>query len=288
MQRPIHRAKAYGRLYLGAMLVLLSPAKDLAKETPEAKTATQPVLLEHTKPLVAKLKTLSAKKLSSLMDLSPKLGELNRERYERWSTPFTPQNARPSVFTFNGEVYRGLEARTLSSDDLQFAQHHLRILSGLYGVLRPLDLMQDYRLMMGTSFGVGKAKDLYAYWGDRITEALNTDLKATKSDTIINCASSEYFGAVNTSKVNGRVITPEFKDRINGAYKPLQTYVKQQRGAMARYIIQHRILEPGKIKAYDGNGYRFAPDASTDETFVFLRDKRPPLVTKKLAGGRIR
>lgn len=270
------------------MLILLSPAKDLALETPEIKHPTQPVLLERAVPLVEKLKTLSAKKLSTLMDLSPKIGELNRERYTRWSTPFTPKNARPAVFTFNGEVYRGLEARTLSDDDLRFAQQHLRILSGLYGVLRPLDLMQDYRLMMGTPFGVGKAKDLYAYWGDRITEALNADLKATKSDVVINCASSEYFKAVRREKLRARIITPEFKDRIGGAYKPLQTYVKNQRGALARYIVQHRLLDPERIKAYDGDGYRYSAEESTSERLVFLRDKRPPLVTKKLVGGRIR
>lgn len=270
------------------MLVLLSPAKDLAQETPLIAKATQPVLLEHSEPLVARLKTLSARKLSSLMDLSAKLGELNRERYSKWSTPFTPKNARPAVFTFNGEVYRGLDARTLSSADLDFAQHHLRILSGLYGVLRPLDLMQDYRLMMGTPFGLGKAKDLYAYWGDRITEALNADLKATKSSIVINCASSEYSKAVNAAKLNARIITPEFKDRIGGTYKPLQTYVKNQRGAMARFMIQHRLLDPERIKAYDGDGYRFSAEESTNEKYVFLRDKRPSLVTKKLVGGRIR
>ncbi|MBK6344081.1 MAG: peroxide stress protein YaaA [Flavobacteriales bacterium] len=270
------------------MLILLSPAKDLAVDTPPVKEASQPALLEHAAILVEKLKTLSAKKLSALMDLSPKLGELNKERYARWSTPFTPENARPAVFTFNGEAYRGLEARTLSSDDLRFAQHHLRILSGLYGVLRPLDLMQDYRLMMGTPFGAGKAKDLYAYWGDRITEALNADLKATKSEVVINCASSEYFKAVNTKALKARVITPEFKDKVGGAYKPLQTYVKNQRGALARFIVQHRLLDAERIKAYDGDGYRFAAEASTDEKYVFLRDKRPPLVTKKLVGGRIR
>ncbi|MBK8498715.1 MAG: peroxide stress protein YaaA [Flavobacteriales bacterium] len=270
------------------MLVLLSPAKDLAQEVPAIANATQPVLLDHAIPLIAKLKTLSAKKLSTLMDLSPSLGELNRKRYEQWSTPFTPKNARPAVFTFNGEVYRGLDARTLSTDDLRFAQYHLRILSGLYGVLRPLDLMQDYRLMMGTPFGVGKAKDLYAYWCDRITQALNDDLNATKSDVVINCASSEYFKAVRPERLNARIITPEFKDRIGGAYKPLQTYVKNQRGAMARYIVQHRLPDPERIKAYQGDGYRFASEESTDEKYVFLRDERPPLVTKKLVGGRIR
>ena len=270
------------------MIILLSPAKDLALETPASAKATQPVLLDHTKPLVAKLKTLSAKKLSSLMDLSAKLGELNRERYADWTTPFTPENARPAVFTFNGEVYRGLDARTLSADDLRFAQHRLRILSGLYGVLRPLDLMQDYRLMMGTPFSVGKAKDLYAYWGNRITEALNTDLKATKSDVVINCASSEYFSAVNTKVLKARVITPMFKDKGPRGYNVVMVFAKQQRGAMARHIIQHRILEPEKIKAYDGDGYRFAPEESSTDQWVFLRDKRPPLVPKKLVGGRIR
>jgi uncharacterized protein len=272
-----------------SMLILLSPAKDLAKETPTIKGATQPVLLEYAEPIAAKLKTFSAKKLASLMDLSLHLGELNRERYERWKPPFTAQNARPAVFTFNGEVYRGLAARSLSNDDLKFAQHHLRILSGLYGVLRPLDLMQDYRLMMGTGLSVGRAKDLYAYWSDRITEALNEDLKAQKADTVINLASSEYFGSVNTEKLKGRVITPMFKDRRpNGGYQVVMVFAKQQRGAMARYIIQHRLLDPEKIKAYDGDGYRYSPEESTASEWVFLRDKKAPTVPAKLAGGRIR
>lgn len=270
------------------MLILLSPAKDLAQETPAVKDFTQPVLLEHASALVAKLKTLPAKKLSSLMDLSPKLGELNKERYARWSTPFTPKNARPAVFTFNGEVYRGLEARTLSSGDLRFAQHHLRILSGLYGVLRPLDLMQDYRLMMGTPFGLGKAKNLYAYWGDKITDVLKADLKKSGGDVVVNLASSEYSKAVDLNKLGAQVITPEFKDKVGGVFKPLQTYMKHQRGAMARYIIQHRILDAEGVKGYDANGYRFSREESTDTKWAFLRDKRPPLVTKKLAGGRIR
>ena len=270
------------------MLILLSPAKDLAQETPAVKDATQPALLEHSAQLVAKLRTLSAKKLSSLMGLSPSLGELNHERYASWSTPFTPQNARPAVFTFNGEVYRGLEARTLSSDDLQFAQSHLRILSGLYGVLRPLDLMQDYRLMMGTRFGVGGSKDLYAYWSDRITAALTADLQTSGSRTVINLASSEYFKAVDAKILGARVITPEFKDKVGGAYKPLQTYMKQQRGALARYIIQQRIIDPERIRAYDRDGYRFSTEQSSADAWIFLRDERPPLVPKKLAGGRIR
>ena len=270
------------------MLVLLSPAKDLAQETPKVKGATSPALLEEASTLVAKLKTLSAKKLADLMDLSLKLGELNKGRYVRWHVPFTAKNARPAVFTFNGEVYRGLDARTLSDADLRFAQHHLRILSGLYGVLRPLDLMQDYRLMMGTPFVIGKAKNLYAYWGDRITDVLNADLKAAKSNTVINCASGEYFKAVNSKHLKARVITPVFKDKAGSTYKPFQVYVKQQRGAMARYIIQHRLLEPEGIKGFDSNGYRFSAEDSSENEWVFLRDKRPVLVPQKLKGGRIR
>lgn len=270
------------------MLILLSPAKDLAKETPLIKEATQPVLLEHAVPLVSKLKTLSAKKLAELMDLSPALGELNRKRYAEWATPFTPKNARPAVFTFNGEVYRGLESRTLSPDDLRFAQHHLRILSGLYGVLRPLDLMQDYRLMMGTPFGIGKARNLYAYWGDTITQALRNDLAASGGDTIINLASSEYTKAVDLKGLGARVITPEFKDKVGHGYKSLQVYVKFQRGAMARHIIQHRILDAERIKAYAHDGYRFAPEESTEAKWVFARDQRAPTAPRRLQGGRVR
>ena len=273
---------------LASMLVLLSPAKDLARETPVLKNTTQPVLLDHAVPLVEKLRTLSAKKLADLMDLSPALGELNRQRYERWSTPFTPKNARPAVFTFNGEVYRGLDARSLSAADLDFGQHHLRILSGLYGVLRPLDLMQDYRLMMGTPFGLGKAKNLYDYWGARIADTLKADLKRSGSDVVVNLASAEYSKAARLGTLGARVITPEFKDKAPGGYKSLQVYVKFQRGALVRYILQHRILEAERIKAYDGDGYRFSAADSTETTWVFLRDERPPLVTKRLAGGRVR
>lgn len=270
------------------MLVLLSPAKDLAKEVPPVDKVTQPVLLQQALPLVEKLKTLSAKKLASLMDISETLGELNRERYQRWSLPFTKQNARPAVFTFNGEVYRGLSARTLDADDLRFAQQHLRILSGLYGVLRPLDLMQDYRLMMGTPFGAGKAKDLYTYWDELITNALNADLKSIRSNAVINLASSEYFKSVNAAKLKARVVTPVFKDKVGSGYKMVMVFAKQQRGAMARYIIRHRLMDPDAIKAYDGDGYRFAADESSANEWVFLRAKKPPTVPAKLQGGRIR
>ncbi len=257
------------------MLILLSPAKDLADEVPKGiKGATQPVFLEHSAALITKLRTLSAKKIAKLMDISPKLAELNHERYQRWSTPFTVKNARPAVFTFNGEAYRGLNARTLDGNDLRFAQHHLRILSGLYGVLRPLDLIQDYRLEMGTSLAVGRSKNLYAYWGDRISEQIKTDLAASGSSVVINAASSEYFKAVRPAVLGARIITPVFKDKAPGGYKMLMVFAKHQRGAMARHIIQNRILDPEKLKKYTGDGYRFAAEESTADEWVFLRDKR--------------
>ena len=270
------------------MLLLLSPAKDLALETPTLKNATRPRMLADSLPIAEKLKKFSASKLAALMDLSPKLGELNRERYERWGPPFTPGNARPAVFVFNGEVYRGLDPRTLDADDLRFAQHHLRILSGLYGVLRPLDLIQDYRLMMGTRLSIGRAKDLYAFWGDRITDLLAEDLKSEGGGPIINLASSEYFKSVNPEKIGVRVVTPVFKDRTPGGYRMLMAYAKYQRGALARHIIRHRILDVEKIKKYDGDGYRLAATASSAYEWVFLRDKRPTTAPQRLRGGSIR
>jgi len=255
------------------MLVLLSPAKDLAAEVPKGvKNTTQPALLEHSPALIQKLRTFPAKRLARLMDISPKLAELNHERFLRWSVPFTTKNARPAVFAFNGEAYRGLNARTLDGDDLRFAQHHLRILSGLYGVLRPLDLMQDYRLEMGTALPVGRSKNLYSYWGDRISTQLQADLRAIGSDVVINLASSEYFKAVRSKALGARIITPIFKDKTPGGYKMLMAFAKHQRGALTRHIIQHRILDPEKLKGYTGDHYRFAQKESTADEWVFLRD----------------
>lgn len=255
------------------MLILLSPAKDLAKESPEVKEVTQPVLLQEAVPLAAKLKTFSARKLAGLMDLSDKLGELNKERYARWQTPFTPDNARPAVFAFNGEAYRGLDARGMDTADLRFAQHHLRILSGLYGILRPLDLVQDYRLMMGTPLRVGRARSLYDYWGGRITEVLKQDLSASGSNVVVNLASNEYFRAVDAEELGARVITPVFKDKGPTGYRMVMVFAKHQRGALARHIIRNRILDPEWLKDYDGDGYRFAPEESTTNDWVFLRDR---------------
>lgn len=258
------------------MLILLSPAKDLSDAPVKGvKPLSQPRMLEHSVPLAAKLSTLSERALIKLMDISPKLAEVNHLRYQHWAPPFTARNAMPAVFAFNGEAYRGLDPRTLDQDDLRFAQRHLRILSGLYGVLRPLDLMQAYRLEMGTKLSMGKGcKDLYAYWGDRITELLNEDLGKAGGDAIVNLASAEYYKAVRPSLLRANVITPVFKDRGPKGYKVVMMYAKHQRGAMARYIIQHRIIEPVLLKRYQGDGYRYSPEDSTATEWVFLRDAR--------------
>lgn len=253
------------------MLTLLSPAKDVSTGPfPKIAKPTLPVLLEHSEPLVKKLRGYSTKRLADLMGISPKLAELNHARFQDWSTPFTQKNAAPAAFLFNGEAYRGLDARTLDASDLQFAQHHLRILSGLYGVLRPLDLIQPYRLEMGTSLPVARKKNLYAYWGDRIAASLKTDL--TKgTDVIVNLASSEYFKAVRPKDLGARVVTPVFKDRTAGGYKVVMVYAKHHRGSMARYIMQNRILDPEKLKRYDVDGYQYSAEDSSADEWVFLR-----------------
>jgi uncharacterized protein len=258
------------------MVILLSPAKDLSTEPAAIKGGTQPELLEDAMPVAAKMRGLSARKLGELMDLSPKLAQLNQARYQQWDTSTSREKAVPAAFLFNGEAYRGLKARTLSDADLQFAQHHLRILSGLYGLLRPLDMIQPYRLEMGTRISIARGrKDLYAWWTDKVTAALKQVLKKSGSNVIINLASDEYVKVVDMEALGARVITPVFKDRHAGTYKMLTVYFKHQRGAMTRHILQNRILEPERLKQYDGDGYSFSEIDSTTDTWVYLRDRRP-------------
>lgn len=257
------------------MLILLSPAKDLSAEPAKIKGTTEPALIEHAIPIAEKMRSLSVKKLASLMDLSPKLAKPNFDRYQQWDPSTKNGTALPAAFMFNGEAYRGLKARTLSPADLQFAQHHLRILSGLYGILRPLDMIQPYRLVMGTKISIARGKkDLYAWWREKITAEVKKVLKKSGSNTIINLASDEYFSAVDVHAIGAEVITPIFKDKHAGKYKMLTAFFKHQRGAMARHIIQNRILDPRLLKEYTGDGYRFSPDDSTESEWIFLRDKR--------------
>lgn len=227
------------------------------------------MLLEESAKLIGKLQGLTKKKLAALMNLSDDLALLNMERHQNWQPPFTLNNADPAIFAFIGEVYRGLDAKSMSNDDLAFANHHLRILSGLYGVLRPLDLIQQYRLEMGAKLKYYRSNNLYQFWGDTLTNELNSILKDEKY--LINLASNEYFKAINPKKINGEIITPVFKDFSNGKYKSLMTYAKHARGEMSRFIIKERLEDPELLKGFNGMGYCYSPDMSDTSTLVFTR-----------------
>ncbi|PVY75489.1 hypothetical protein C8D92_107212 [Tamilnaduibacter salinus] len=257
------------------MLMVVSPAKNLDYESPLPTSAySQPAFLEDARELIDQLKGLEPHQVSNLMGISDKLGQLNAQRYQEWHTPFTPDNARPAALAFNGDVYTGLNASSFTDDDFEFAQEHLYILSGLYGVLRPLDLMQPYRLEMGTKFENRRGKDLYAFWGERITQALNEKLDGD-DDVLVNLASNEYFKSIQKKALKGRVITPQFKDWKNGQYKMISFYAKKARGLMAAYAIRNRITNAEDLKHFDVAGYYFSPEHSKGDQWVFLRDEKP-------------
>jgi uncharacterized protein len=254
------------------MLMVISPAKTLDFETaPVIKDHSQPRFLAESRELIDSLKSLSTAEIASLMKLSDKLAGLNAARYESWQPPFTLDNAKQALLAFKGDVYTGLDAETLDRDDFDYAQQHLRILSGLYGVLKPLDLIQPYRLEMGTRLDNQAGKDLYAFWGAKLRESLMAE--AAMSDGIlINLASNEYFKAVQPQNLAARIITPVFKDWKNGQYKIISFYAKKARGLMSRYIIEHKLSEPDAIKQFDGEGYRFSEAMSKGDQWVFIRD----------------
>lgn len=254
------------------MLLLVSPAKDLNTEPLARELAlTQPELLAQSQQLATICKTLTPADLSSLMHISDKLAGLNAARFAQWQLPFTTDNAKAALFAFNGDVYQGLDAASLTDADIEFAQQHLRILSGLYGVLRPLDLMQPYRLEMGTKLANEHGKDLYAFWQDSITLQLNAQLAQLDSQTVVNLASQEYFKAVKPKLLQGTIITPVFKDFKNGQYKIISFFAKKARGLMARYIIQQRLTQASQIKAFDLAGYVYSEEQSSANEWVFLR-----------------
>jgi cytoplasmic iron level regulating protein YaaA (DUF328/UPF0246 family) len=254
------------------MLLLISPAKTLDFETPAPTTAfTQADFLKQSRQLVGELRGLAPHDISNLMNISDKLGLLNFDRFANWKTPFKPTNAKQAVFAFQGDVYTGMQAETFSPEDIQFAQQHLRILSGLYGLLRPLDLIQPYRLEMGTSFANSRGKNLYEFWGDAITAAVNKQLKALSATEVINLASTEYFSAVKPNLLKAKIITPVFKDQKNGHYKIISFFAKKARGMMSAYIIQNRITDPEAIKQFDVAGYAFDPALSSRFEWVFTR-----------------
>jgi cytoplasmic iron level regulating protein YaaA (DUF328/UPF0246 family) len=214
---------------------------------------------------------MSAKKLSNLMNISTDLGNLNYERYQTWHLPFTPENAKQAVLAFNGDVYTGLDAPTLSEEKLILAQQKLRILSGLYGVLKPLDLMQPYRLEMGTKFGVGRAKDLYTFWSKKITPKVQEAIDESGSKVLINLASNEYYKSVDTKKLKAEMVTPAFKDMKNGEYKMISFFAKKARGLMSRFILENNIDNADDLQAFDYEGYHFNPRLSKPGNPVFTR-----------------
>ena len=256
------------------MIIVLSPAKSLDYTTPpHVSRHTQPAFVDHSAELIDTLRGLSPASIGSLMSISDPLAELNFKRYQDWSPRFSPANAKQAVLAFNGDVYGGFDAPSLAEADLEYAQRYVRILSGLYGVLRPLDLMKPYRLEMGTRLGTARGRDLYAFWGDRITHALNDELGSRRaaSKALVNLASEEYFRSVRPKQLDAPVITPVFEDFKSGRYKIISFYAKRARGLMARYAVVNRVQEPDQLKTFDSEGYQFAADVSSEQTWVFRR-----------------
>lgn len=258
------------------MIFVISPAKALDFDTPPITTRySQPDYLDDARELIEVLRRLSPAEVARLMSLSDPLATLNVARYESWAPPFSPANAKQAVLAFDGDVYDGLDARSLGEDDLAWAQAHLRILSGLYGLLRPLDLMQAYRLEMGSRLATPRGKNLYAFWGDRLAVALNGLVDAERERggeaVLVNLASEEYFKSVGSARLSGRVVTPVFEDWKNGRYKIISFFAKRARGLMSRFAILRRAETVDDLKGFDLAGYAFAAEASDGDRLVFRR-----------------
>ena len=252
------------------MITILSPAKTLDFDSRYDHLPVQiPVHLEETEKVMNKLKKLSKKKIGSLMNLSKDLVQLNAQRYQEWSADFNTDNSRPALLTFNGEVYRGLDAKSFSEKEMRFAEKHLRLLSGLHGVLKPLDYIQPYRLEMGTSISVGRKKNLYQFWSDKVTQDLNDAMSQASTNCLVNLASNEYSKAVNFDKIKGKVITPIFKDLKNGEYKVVMTWAKSARGKMAGFIVRNNITDPRDLIRFDE--YQYSEPLSSESDWVFVR-----------------
>ena len=250
------------------MHLLISPAKTLDMDDSTAiKKSTLSPFIEESALLIKDLKKLKSTEIQYLMKVSSKIADLNAERFHQWALPFNKSNAKAAIYAFKGDVYTGLDADTLSEDDLDFAQKHLSILSGLYGLLRPLDLIQAYRLEMGTKFTNIGGKNLYEFWGQKISEEVNK----REQEYIINLASNEYFKAVKQKNLNAKIITPVFKDEKNGILKTISFYAKKARGMMTRFIIKNRIKNVDEIKDFNKGGYMFSETLSNSKEWVFTR-----------------
>ncbi|MEM9921189.1 MAG: peroxide stress protein YaaA [Bacteroidota bacterium] len=253
------------------MIVLLSPAKSLDYSPTEVTDHSIPRLLDDSEQLVSKLKKQSANSLKKLMSVSDKIAELNVERFRQFSRPFNLENAKQAILAFNGDVYTGLQAATFDKRDRNFAQKHLRILSGLYGLLKPLDLMQAYRLEMGTALKTGRKKNLYEFWDSRITQLLNEDVKASKSKAVLNLASKEYFKSVHADSLEVPLVTAHFKEYRNDRYKVISFNAKKARGSMAHLIIKNRLTKPEELKQFEIDGYQFSKELSDEANLTFVK-----------------
>jgi len=257
------------------MLIVLSPAKSLDYKTAvQVKTPTLPEFVSESAKLIADLKKLAPQDVAKLMGLSDQLATLNVGRYRDWSKKFTPENSKPSIYAFDGDVYDGFDVKSLNAKDLAFAQDHIRILSGLYGALRPLDLMQAYRLEMGTPFKNARGKDLYAFWGSRVTDSLKKILEKQKKPVLLNLASEEYFKVLQAKDLDCPVVAPVFQDGKDGKYKIISFYAKRARGLMARYVVQNRITDPEDLKGFNLDGYKYYAAESKPGKPVFRRAEK--------------
>uniref|UniRef100_UPI00321769D8 peroxide stress protein YaaA n=1 Tax=uncultured Draconibacterium sp. TaxID=1573823 RepID=UPI00321769D8 len=254
------------------MLLVISPAKSLDYKTPATTCQyTMPEMLEESEKLLGRLQKMSPKKLSELMGISATLGQLNYERFQTWHQPFTPENAKQAVLAFSGDVYQGLDAGSLTEEQLLKLQSKLRILSGLYGVLKPLDLMQPYRLEMGTKLKYQRSADLYAFWKSKITPKVKEAVSASGSNVLLNLASNEYYKSIDTKKLDCEIVTPEFKDMKNGEYKMISFFAKKARGLMTRFVLENDIDRTEDLQAFDSEGYVFNPRLSKEGKPVFTR-----------------
>jgi cytoplasmic iron level regulating protein YaaA (DUF328/UPF0246 family) len=254
------------------MIIVISPAKTLYAHPPlQLEQYTQPDFLKEAQKVVSVLKKKRPDQLAQLMDISPKLAELNAHRYQLWQPPFTPENAWQAILMFNGDVYQEMKAVTFSPAQFYYAQQKLRILSGLYGLLKPLDLIQPYRLEMGIPISIGNKKDLYSFWETKITHQIKNDLEQDGQQTLINLASNEYFSAIDAKKLKASIITPSFKETRNGQYQMISIFAKKARGMMCRFIIENQLTDPEDLKAFDLGGYYFNNSLSKENNWVFTR-----------------
>lgn len=253
------------------MIAVLSPSKTLDFETAGAQTMDSPLFRKQSKELVSELQKKSKKDLMKLMSISEKLGELNYQRYQNFSDRYTSNNSKAAIHAFKGDVYLGLEAESLNDKELQYAQNHIRILSGLYGILKPLDKMQAYRLEMGTKLKNQHGKNLYAFWGDQVTKALNKEFKNHKEKILVNLASQEYFEVIKTDKLNARVVNIDFREYRDGKLRFISFNAKKARGMMARYIIKKKVDSFKKLHGFDMDGYQLLGERSDENTLCFVR-----------------